>query len=584
MGGGGARNCGKYGAFKRGLCFFFMKFKWIISDRQESDLWECLLARRGVLPNQRQEFLYPDWDKNTHSPFLFTRMEEAVERFFTVLTRGEKIIIHGDYDADGVSGSALLYTTIEEIIEKMNSKSSLEVFLPDRQSDGYGVAKHTMQKFIKDKTNLVITVDCGIANADVFDLAHASGVSVIICDHHQLGERVPEHAFVIHPLVPGEVYPNKTLCGTGVAFKFDSALIEEARKRGFAFPTGHEKWLLDFVAIATVTDVMPLLGENRTLETYGLKVLNKTRRPGILKIIELSGSTLGSIDTETIGFRIGPRLNAAGRIGSARLAFDTLVAKTIDDAIVLAAQLESLNRERQRITAAAYVQARALALKKPQAFVQVVTSNDWAPGIVGLLSGKLATEFGLPAFAFASVNGQFVGSGRSAGDMHLLEAMKSCGDIFVKAGGHPAACGLTLATHQDIELFEELINKFARDFFKNEAPQPELILDGYLNFSEVTFELFDLFKLLSPFGQGNREPIFVSEAVINEARAVGERGDHLKLTLRTASGIRDLIGFGFGKLAEKLPVNASVKIAYNISVNEWNGNKTLQGKIVDIEL
>ncbi|RMD51656.1 single-stranded-DNA-specific exonuclease RecJ, partial [Candidatus Parcubacteria bacterium] len=324
-----------------------MKYKWKYKKNFSADILDQLLLSRGIKEEEKEKFLSPNWDRDIYDPFLFRQMPQAINAVFKAIENDKNIVIHGDYDADGISGASLLYTTLKEIIEKSRSKAKVEVFLPDREEDGYGVAEHTVDRFITERQDLLITVDCGIANADSLDKAAAAGIDVIICDHHQLGERLPKNAIIIHPLAPKETYPNKYLCGTGVAFKLATALIAKSRERGLDFVDGWEKWLTDFVAIATVTDVMPLTGENRVLEKFGLITLNKTRRPGLRQIIALSGTELGSIDTQTIGFRIGPRLNAAGRIGKAITAFKTLTAKNQEEAERFASELEILNRERQ---------------------------------------------------------------------------------------------------------------------------------------------------------------------------------------------------------------------------------------------
>lgn len=563
-----------------------MKFAWNIQKEDIDDIVEALLENRGIKDEDVAAFLNPDWDEHTHDPAEFTQIKQAVDKLFEALEQEKSIIIHGDYDADGVSGSALLYTAIQDISEKLGFDPNVDVYLPNRERDGYGVAMHTVDRLGKEKTDLLVTVDCGIANADELDYAHELGMDVIICDHHQLGKRLPQNALIIHPLAPGETYPNKHLCGTGVAFKFASALIAEARKRGADFPVGFEKWYLDFVAIATVTDVMPLKGENRVLEKYGLLVLNKTRRPGIRKIVELSRSKIGTLDTQSIGFRIGPRLNAAGRIASAKTAFQTIASKDPQEVEELANELELLNRERQRISDAAFREAREIAKERPEAPIHVVWHDAWHPGIVGLIAGKLVTEFGVPAFALTRVGDQYVGSGRSIGGLHLVEAMRSCGDIFVKAGGHPQACGLTLANEELVHQFQSCIEDFAREFFGKKKPQPELYVDGVLPLEKLDWDTERLIRSLAPFGEGNPRPVFVAKQVqIVRADAVGKTGSHLKLIVNPPKGETwNGIAFGFGSLAKRLMMGDLVDIAYEISVNEWNGNKELQLQVLDINL
>lgn len=562
------------------------KYEWKVKHKEVEDIFGQLLIDRGLHdPKDVAAFLEPDWDAHTHDPYLFTHMDAAVKAVFNALANGERITIHGDYDADGVSGSSLLYSAIQEIAVKLNLEATLNVFLPDREKDGYGVAMHTIERLAAEGTKLLITVDCGISNLNELQKAHELGMQVIICDHHQLAEsgKVPEHAMIIHPLAPGETYPNKHLCGTGVAFKLASCLFDEARKRGADFPVGHEKWYLDLVAIATVTDVMPLLGENRVLEKYGLMVLKKTRRPGIQKILQISKTKPDAIDTTAIGFRIGPRLNAAGRISSAEKAFKALVA-SFDDAEEHVAELEQLNRDRQKISRGAYKEAKVMVQEiEDDVAAHVLWQDYWNPGIVGLIAGRTVTEFGVPAFALTKVNDHYVGSGRSIGGMHLVEAMRSCGDIFIKAGGHPQACGLSIE-EKHLPAFKEGIQAFARDFFGEETPRPQLQIDAEIPLQSINWDLVHSLDKLQPFGQKNPQPIFIARgAQVVSAEAIGKTGSHLRLTVNPPSGdVIQCIGFGFGKRADLLGMGSLVDIVFEIGINEWNGRRDIQLSIKDL--
>ncbi len=563
-----------------------MNTEWIIAPRSHDDLVTQLLVNRGVLPAERDAFLLPSWEMGTHSPFAFTRMQEAVDTMFSVLERGDPIVIHGDYDADGVSGSSLLFGAMTDIAASLGFTLNLEVFLPDREKDGYGVAMHTIERFIAEGKKVIITVDCGIANGLELDRAHEAGVTTIVCDHHQLGTYFPYHAIVLHPLAPGETYPNKTLCGTGVAFKFASGLIAEARKRGAGFPEGYEKWMLDLVAIATVTDVMPLTGENRVLEYFGLKVLNKTRRPGIRAILAASGTELGGIDTQAIGFRIGPRLNAAGRLSSAKIAFDAIVASTTAEAESAAGALEQLNRDRQNIFKSSYKQAEIIArsmLDEHQ--VLVVSSEEWLPGIVGLIAGKLVNDFGRPAFALTKIEGKYVGSGRTAGGLHLVDAMNACGEIFLRKGGHPQACGLSIETLEQIDEFRLRVNAFAREKFGSAGVSPSLKIDAVVTPSTITMELLATLEACAPFGEGNRPPVFAThDATVMAAETMGATGGHLRLTVLDETGmVCKFVGFGIGDQARELPMGTIVDIAYEPGVNVWNGRREVQCRIVEVK-
>lgn len=562
-----------------------MAKRWTVAPRTHDDLVAQLLANRGVDPAEAEKFLMPSWERDTFATEAFTQMARAVDRLFHALKAGERIVIHGDYDADGVSGASLLYLSFREIADKLGYPVNLTPFLPDRELDGYGVAMHTVDRLGSEGTKLIVTVDCGIANGLELGRAAELGIDTIVCDHHQLGQHYPEASIVLHPLSPGETYPNKVLCGTGVAFKFASACFIEARRRGAQFPDGYEKWFLDFVAVATVTDVMPLVGENRTLEFFGLQVLQKTRRPGLQAILELSGTDLKDVNTETIGFRIGPRLNAAGRLSSASKAFDVLTATTIEDARGKAVELEILNKERQKIFQSMYAEAKEIVVHETGPVI-VAYAPHWAPGIVGLVAGRLVGDYGKPAFALTNVGDHVVGSGRSLGGLNLVEAMNACDDgIFVKRGGHPQACGLTLKSPDVIASFRDGVCAFAAEKFGADGPVDELKIDAELQPSLATLSLVNTLAALAPFGEGNRAPLFVArDLTVADAAPMGSTGAHLRLTVKDDVGLpAKFIGFGFGSQLTDCKIGRKVSVAYAVEKNVWNGRTEPQLRIVDIQ-
>ncbi len=553
----------------------------------QDDLLAQLLVNRGIDPEQKESFLTPSWESGTHSPFAFTRMQEAVDTMMDALESGARIVIHGDYDADGVSGTTLLFGALQEIAEKLGWQANVVTFLPDREKDGYGVALHTIERFASEGVELLVTVDCGIANGVELGRAHELGMQVIVCDHHQMGQHFPEHAIILHPSAPGETYPNKTLCGTGVAFKFASALITEAQKRGAAFAQGYEKWFLDLVAIATVTDVMPLIGENRVLEYYGLRVLQKTRRPGLRALVEMSGTEFADIDTTAIGFRIGPRMNAAGRMASASAAFETLSAKTPEEAVEKANVLERLNRDRQSVFQQMYKEAvEQVEREYKEDQLLVAYAPHWLPGIVGLIAGRLQNDFGKPAFALTNVGDHVVGSGRSLGGLHLVELMNACGDeLYIKRGGHPQACGLSLHNPDMIALFRARGNAFAQAYYGADGPCDVLHVDAVHAPSEVSWELHALLMQCAPFGEGNRPPVFAArDLMLEETVRMGSTGAHLRFVTRELNGKQiTFVGFGFGHLASVLRTGDHLDIAYEVEVNTWNGKRSLQYRVVDVQ-
>jgi single-stranded-DNA-specific exonuclease len=560
--------------------------RWVLAEKSRDNLIEQLLVNRGVKPEDFSTFLAPEYERDTFAADGFQHMVQAVERAMFALEKGEKVVVHGDYDADGVSGATILFTTLTDIAAALGWQADVGVYLPDRELDGYGVAMHTVERLAAEGVKLLITVDCGIANGLELGRATELGMESVVCDHHQMGEHYPATSIVLHPLAPGEQYPNKVLCGTGVAFKFASALLAAARGRGAAFPEGAEKWLLDLVAIATVTDVMPLLGENRALEHFGLKVLKKTRRPGIRAMLRASATELAQVDTQVIGFRLGPRLNAAGRLSSARLAFDTLAARTDDEALRAAAKLEALNRQRQQLFQEMYKEALVQARGMEGDHVLCVYSPNWLPGIVGLIAGRLVSDFGKPCFAFTRVGEKLVASGRSVGGLHLVQAMMACpAELFVKRGGHPQACGLTLVGESALGAFRNGVNAYAHQVTGGEGVQPELRLDASLSPAEATLDLAEHLRALEPFGEGNRAPVWYAEAVkITKVTPMGAEGQHVRLTVEDAGGVSDVVAFNFKERLAEVKVGAVIDLAYELGVNEWNGSVRAQLRLVDVRV
>lgn len=560
-----------------------MKYKWKLRESTGESVVDRLLAARKIGKDEQEAFFEPDWDRDVFDPFLFTHMSAAVDRTLRAIEQEELIVIHGDYDADGICGATIITEALTILADAIGKPLHLSVFLPHRELDGYGVAGHTIERLTNEGTQLLITVDCGIANVDELESAKRNGMDVIICDHHQLAERVPQDALIIHPLAPGEQYPNKQLAGSGVAFKFACGLLTHARNRGYQIGSGQEKWMLDLVAIATVTDVVSLTGENRVLEKFGLIVLNKTRRPGLRYIIQNAGLEFGQMNTVDIGYRIGPRLNAAGRIREAEIAFRTLNAHDDQEARHFALELEMINRERQRLSDAAYEEARGQI--DASKHVHVIWSQTWTPGIVGLVAGKIAFETNTSTFALTLSGNQYLGSGRSARGLHLVEAMRACGDIFVKAGGHPEACGLTLASVTDVRMFEQRVNAFAKERLSLADAQQELLIDAEVRFEEIGWLLFEQVQAFAPFGKDNEEPIFLLRgANIVSVKVIGSTGKHLKLRIGSELQSIDCIGFGFGYLGSSMKIGSKLDIVFKLGVNEWNGERTLQLTLDDVSL
>lgn len=546
-----------------------------------------LLWNRGLRTQQDVDlFLGPDWSRDVYSPSLFRNMDAAVARVFAALECAEVVTVHGDYDADGVCGSAVLILTIRDVCRALKyDETKVTSFIPDREKDGYGMSVATMEHLhAHERTGLVITVDCGISNKPAIDRGKELGIDTVVCDHHAMPAELPESAILIHPLVPGETYPNKSLCGTGVAFKLACGLISEARRRGASLPDGYEKWLLDLVAIATVTDVMPLIGENRLLETFGLVVLNKTRRPGLRKLIEIAGGKFGALDTYSIGFQIGPRINAAGRMHHASAALNVLLEEDEARAGVLAEELNAANVARQRASDAMYQEALLQVGELGERKLVIAVSEGWSAGLVGLVAGKLVSAYGCPVYVVGKQGEKFVGSGRTVEGFDVTDCLRSAAEHLDKFGGHPQACGFSVTGEDRFAKAAAAMNAYAERALVGRELVPTVRVDAELDLSAVTWSLYDELERFAPFGEKNPKPVFVSRGLtVSGISTVGADGKHLRLSVTSAHGkMAKMIGFGFGAWAQTAKLGDRLDAAFEVGVNEWNGNRELQLRIVDL--
>ncbi len=531
------------------------------------------------------EFLMPDYGQDLHDPFLFRDMERACERVWRAVERRERVVVYGDYDADGVTGSVLLMTVLRSLATKLGSDPALiRNYIPHREKEGYGLRREAIEAIAAEGAELLITVDCGISNAAEVALAREKGMDAIVVDHHQVPEKLPE-AILVHPLVPGETYPYKYLAAVGVAFKFACGLIAYAARRGAAYEPGFEKWLLDLVAIATVTDFMPLVGENRTLERYGLIVLNKTRRVGLRKLIEAAGLKAGTLDTVSVGYAIGPRINAASRMDHARLAYETLMAETTEDAASFADKLNRLNADRQRYTEEVMREARsAMADEAADKSIRLVAGDGWSAGIVGLVAGKLVSELGRPVIVFGKEGERYVGSGRGIPGFNLVAAMEAAKKTLTRYGGHPQACGLTIDGDGNFRQFCAIVEEFAARELGGQDLRPALAIDAALRLSQVTWDLVDWLAKFEPHGEGNPRPRFLLEGLLVSAvEPVGKDGRHARISVRGDTPKESkIIAFNMREAAQAVLPGGCLDAVVEIGVNVWNGHRSIQLKAVDI--
>lgn len=557
-----------------------------------------LLWRRGLRTREEAEaFLEPQWEKHIHDHAQFRHMAGAVDRAFLALQKGERMTVHGDYDADGITGSALLIIVLREIEKCLaqaaitDAGSRIDFYIPHRDKEGYGLHRETVSLLKERGTRLIVTVDCGIACVEEIAFAKAQDMDTIVVDHHQFGETLPE-GLLIHPSIPQETYPFKKLAAVGVAYKFACALLDEARRRGCAIMVGWEKWLLDLVAIATVTDMVPLIGENRVLLRYGLCVLKKTRRAGLRVLLQKAGVEIGACDEETIGFTIGPRLNAAGRMDHAEKALRLLLSESDVEINGLAHELERCNRERQETTKRMMGEAESM-LQHQEEFsytiglsaMLVLWNGSWAPSLVGLVAGKFLERFGVPTIVVGCHGGKWIGSGRSTGDFDVTVAVRTAGQgLLARVGGHPQACGFSVESENAVKALAKRLDVYARAQMPDGFASPFLHIDFETSLDEIDWPLMATLKRFAPFGEGNRRPLFASRGCyVARAQAVGNTGAHLRLQVLSPAGKRvSCIGFRLGDRLSETPIGSFVDIAYHADVNVWNGQKEIQCRLVDV--
>lgn len=546
----------------------FLGKRWVIADRTEPGLIEHLLARRGISAEQAGEFLQPDLARDAFAPSELKNLTKAAERVRAAIRDGERILICGDYDVDGTCGSALLF----KVLRHLGGQASVR--LPHRILDGYGLNLARIEEAAQLGIGLLITVDNGITNVAEVAAAAERGIDVIVTDHHTAHDPLPPAFAIVNPNQPGDSYPNKNLCGAGVAWKLALELA------GNELPAELADEILALAAIATVADIMILTGENRAIVTAGLAALQRIQNPGLQALMKSAG--IGpKISAEDIGFRIGPRINAAGRLDSALLAFQVLANP---NGAEFAAKLEQLNAARQQLSELITKNAEAqLALENGFESAALIAAGDgWHPGVIGLVAGRLAEKYHRPVVLGEAKDGRITASVRCPHPgVHVTNILSERGDLFEKFGGHAAAAGFTIPAANWEEFRQHFLAGLARELAGLDTA-PELAIESDLTESEISFELIDQLEKLQPFGHGNREPIFrLAKIRVTDPRPVGAENKHLQARIGN-SGIR-AIGFGLGRAAELLADRGTADLAVTVCRETWQGNTRLQLKIIDLE-
>ncbi|GAA0601695.1 single-stranded-DNA-specific exonuclease RecJ [Virgibacillus siamensis] len=531
-----------------------------------SPLIKELLVQRGITTDESaQEFLSPDLNQ-LNNPRNLANIEQAADRVHQAIAHNERILIYGDYDADGVSSTTLLLKTMEEL------GADFDYYIPNRFTEGYGPNEKAFREAARNGVHVIITVDTGIASVNEAMVAKESGIDLIITDHHEPQEQLPDAFAIIHPKCSPD-YKFKELAGVGVAFKFAQQLL------GY-FPNQ----FLDLVAIGTIADLVPLKDENRIFAYYGLQSLTTAKRPG-LNALKRVCNINGDVNEEDVGFSIGPRLNAVGRLQDAELAVQLLLTDEPDEADDIADMVQSLNRERQKIVSNIVQEARQMIDPMEDQGVIVVAKEGWNQGVLGIVASNLVRKYDRPAIVLSILpeTGQAKGSARSIPAFNLFENCMELRELFAAFGGHSQAAGMTIRT-ENVQTLRDELNRLINQQLSEEDFTQELEISKTIALPEMNELLVNEISQLAPFGMGNPKPIFQLDHLPIDARQIGSRKNHLKVQFRQENMSIDGIGFGLGHLYPFISSGTDISVAGEIGINEWNGNRKVQLVIKDMKI
>lgn len=535
-----------------------------------------LIVQRNVTEEHEvEQFLYGTMD-NCHDPYLLYDMDKAVERIKQALQNNEKIRIYGDYDADGVSSTTVLYYTFKQL------DANYDYYIPHRMTEGYGLNKGAIDKAKADGIQLLVTVDTGISAVNEVAYANELGIDVIITDHHEPPQRLPEAIAVVNPKQDHCPYPFKGLAGVGVAFKLATALLNRMPIE-----------LTPYVALGTIADIMPLKDENRLFVKTGLEYIKTGKIVAFNALAKVAGFEVEAINASHIGFGIGPRINASGRLQHASEAVELLIETDANRALEKAMRLDALNKERQAIVEEIIGQAdlawqtkcqQAKLLGKQEPGVILLYEYGWNVGVIGIVASKLLERYYKPVIIFGvdAETHMAKGSARSIEGFDLHHALTACEHLLAHYGGHAAAAGMS--THvSNLEALEEALSQLAYTTLTEEQWIPKLHIDLVCQLRDISLETVEQFDLLEPFGMGNPSPrILINQIQVDTVRAIGKESNHLKLAVYDTSKTLDIIGFGYGIYAEKLARYDAVEVVGQLSINEWNNTKKPQLQLQDI--
>jgi single-stranded-DNA-specific exonuclease len=531
-----------------------------------SPLIAQLLYNRGVKLEGTDPFLCAD-RRLEGNPFLLPDISQAVNRVYKGVLAREKIAVYGDFDVDGVTGIVILVEGLSML------GAEVIPYIPDRINEGHGLKISALEKLHAQGVNLVITVDCGVTDLTEVKQAQDMGMDMIITDHHMPLKSLPRAVAVVDPKRKDSVYPFLDLAGAGVAFKFLQALFHK---------DGREKWLtrlLDLVVLATVTDLVSLIGENRYLVKEGLRELNNSSRVGIQEMVKLAGLKPGELDAQDISWVLGPRLNAAGRMNNASTSYQLLTSQSPEEARLLALELEGKNAERQKLTSEVLSRAREKLAIKLHVPVLIEGDESYSIGVIGLVASKLVDEFYKPAIIINLGSESCQGSCRSIAEFDIVAALAECHDLLTAFGGHPLAAGFTVA-RRNLAQLEQRIVKLATDKLGHLELRPEIVIDAELPLSVLAGDTFNIIQKLSPFGRGNPRPTFLTREVeVIECRNFGNQGEWLRLKLKQGNATWQAVDFESRRKQAEIP--SHIDVVYKLEKSRWNGEEVLSLNLLD---
>lgn len=557
--------------------------KKLVKNMPFADILSSLLAERGIqTAEEAEKYMFASVD-HLHSPGFIRNIDSAYDIIKGAVTSGKKIFIFGDYDADGITGTAIMYLTLKEL------GANVDWRLPDRLSEGYGMSAVAVEELHQRGAQVIITIDNGIRAVKEIALAKSYGMEVVIIDHHVAGDELPPADAILNLHVEGEAYPFIWLAGCGLAFKVSCYLYER-------FGLGDEGFKhLDLAAIGTVADVVPLVDENRIIVREGLKLINSPRymRRGILNLLTLFMVERGCLDSMGIGFKIGPALNAPGRLKprGAEQALRLLLATTDEEAINLSSELFEINEERKELTAMSLEVAEEYILqnKLTDKSVIVVFLPDVPEGLVGLVSGRITEKYNRPSLVFSEGRDYFKGSARSTEKFNLYRALCECDDLFVKYGGHAQAAGMSIVKNMDVlKKLDERLNEYAESISFGGDFTKDVSISAVLKSEDLTFSLIETLSKLEPYGQGNRKPIFLVKNYLTRKKKkhgrwqpyayMGNKKQHLKIFGCDS----EVVGFDMAEYFEEIGKPRTIDVLFSLSVNHYQGHKTIQLECLDI--